>query len=124
MKPKDVTKKMKKTILFNVYKKFKVKTLRKIKQKFKIGDKVRISKFKYVFKKDYTPNWTTEVFTVSQIKNTEPTTYLLKDYQNKRISGSFYEQELVKVKNPDIYLIEKVLKKRGKNTMCKMVRFR
>ena len=83
--------------------------MRRNKQKFLIGDEVRISNFKHVFEEVYTPNWTTEVFTVSQIKNTEPMTYWLK-YYKKTISGSFYEQELAKVKNPDIYFIEKVLK--------------
>ena len=56
MKPKDVTKQNETEILFNVYKNFKVKTLRRNKQKFKIGDKVRTSKFKHVFEKGYTPN--------------------------------------------------------------------
>ena len=91
--------------------------------KFEIGNKVRISKFKNVLEKGYTPNWTTEIFTVSQIKNTEPTTHFLKDYQNKRISGSFYDQELAKVKNLDIYLIEKVLKKRGNEPYVKCLGF-
>ena len=58
-----------------------------------------------------------QIFIVGQIKNTEPTTYLLKDYQNKPISGCFYEQELAKVTNSDVYLIEKILKKRG-NKLC------
>ena len=83
------------------------------KPKFKIGDEVRICKFKHTFEKGYTHNWTTEIFTISQVRNSEPTTYFLKDYQNNPISGSFYEQELSKVKNPTIYLVEKVLKKRG-----------
>ena len=60
--------------------------------KFLIDHKVRINKFKHVFEKGYPPNWTTEVFTVTQIKNAEPTTYLLKDYQNKPISDSVYKQ--------------------------------
>ena len=119
MKPKDVSKQNVTKTLFNAYKKFKVKTLRRNKQKFEIGDKVKIRKFKHGFEKGYTPNWTTEVFTVSQIQNTEPTTYLLKDYQNKPISGSFHGQELAKVKSPDIYLIEKVLKKRGNELYVK-----
>ena len=50
-------------------------------------------------------------------------TYLLKDYQNKPISGSFYEQELAKVKNPDIYFIEKVLKRGGNELYVKWLGF-
>ena len=37
-------------------------------------------------------------------------TYILKDYQDKAISGSFYEFELAKVRHSDIYLVEKILK--------------
>ena len=38
--------------------------------KFKAGDQVRISKYKKIFAKGYTPNWSEEVFVVSRIKNT------------------------------------------------------
>lgn len=48
------------------------------KAKFKINDHVRISKHKHVFEKGYTPNWTTEIFTIKTIKNTNPTTYNIK----------------------------------------------
>ena len=40
--------------------------------KFKDGDHVRISKYKNIFAKGYTPNWFEEVFVVSKIKNTVP----------------------------------------------------
>ncbi|KAE9530068.1 hypothetical protein AGLY_011530 [Aphis glycines] len=60
------------------------------KLKFKINDKVRISN------KGYTPNWTTEVFTISKILNTDPLTYQLKDSSNNIILGYFYTQELKK----------------------------
>lgn len=55
------------------------------------------------FKKDYTPNCTTEIFTTGVVNNTEPSTYLLKDYQNNPIAGNFYQQELDPANNPDIY---------------------
>ena len=38
--------------------------------KFKIGDHVRISKYKNIFAKAYTPNWSEEVFVISKITNT------------------------------------------------------
>ena len=40
--------------------------------KFKVGDRVRISKSKNIFAKGYTQNWSEEVFVVSKIKNTVP----------------------------------------------------
>ena len=42
------------------------------KPKFKVGDLVRISKYKNIFAKGYTQNWPEEVFDVSKIKNTVP----------------------------------------------------
>ena len=40
--------------------------------KFKVGDHVRSSKYKNIFAKGYTPNWSKEVLAVSKIKNTVP----------------------------------------------------
>ena len=42
--------------------------------KFKVGDHVRISKYKSIFGKGYTQNWSEKVFVVSKIKNTVPWT--------------------------------------------------
>ena len=47
--------------------------------KFKVGDHVRISKYKNVFAKGYKPNWSEEVFIISKIKNTVPWTYVISD---------------------------------------------
>lgn len=91
----------------------------KKKKKFKVGDEVRITKYKHIFEKGYTPNWTTEIFTITQVKNTNPTTYKLIDYQNQPIKGGFYEEELNKVKYPDVYLIEKVIREHGNKLYVK-----
>ena len=81
------------------------------KPKFKVGDKVRISKYKRkVFDKGYTPNWTEEVFTVDKIQYTNPITYKLKDLNDEEIRGSFYEPELLKTKR-DVFRIEKIIRK-------------
>lgn len=94
-----------------------------VKSKFKIGDKVRVSKAKQMFEKGYTPNWSTEIFTIHRKAATRPVTYHLKDYQDQPISGGFYEQELQKVKYSDVYLIEKILKKRGNQVYVKWLGF-
>lgn len=86
------------------------------KPKFKINDKVRISKYKHAFSKGYTPNWTTEVFTITKVLNTNPVTYQLKDELNNTIFGCFYEQEITKTDFPNTFLIERILK-RNKNKM-------
>ena len=64
--------------------------------KFKVGDHVRISKYKNIFAKGYAPNWSEEVFVVSEIKNTVPWTYIVSDLNGEEITESFYEKELPK----------------------------
>ena len=64
--------------------------------KFKAGDQVRISKYKTVFAKGYTQNWSKEVFVVTKIKNTVPWTYVISDLNGEPIAGTFYEKELQK----------------------------
>ena len=79
------------------------------KPKFKVGNKVRISKYKRkVFDKGYTPNWTEEIFLIDKIQSTNPITYRLKDLNNEEIQGSYYEPELLKPKQ-DIFRIDKVI---------------
>ena len=64
--------------------------------KFKVGDYVRISKYKNIFAKGYAPNWSEEVFVVSKIKDTVSWTYVVSDLNDDEITGSFYEKELQK----------------------------
>lgn len=88
-------------------------------RKFKTGDFVRISKHKGCFEKGYTPNWSTEIFKISKVQNTNPVTYLFQDVKEQPILGAFYDQELQKTKHPDIYLVEKVLKRKGRKVFVK-----
>ena len=80
--------------------------------KFKVGDYVRISKYKNIFAKGYTQNWSEEVFVISKIKNTVPWTYVINDLNGEEIIGSFYEKELQKT-NQKEFRIEKVIKRKG-----------
>ena len=84
------------------------------KPKFKVGDKVRISKYKRnVFDKGYTPNWTEEIF-VDKIQYTNPITYKIKDLNGEEILGTFYDQELSRA-SPEVFRIEKILKRDKKH---------
>ena len=65
--------------------------------KFKVGDGVRISRYKNVFAKVYAPNWSSEIFIVDKINDTVPYTYNLKDLNDEEIIGSFYDKELQKL---------------------------
>ena len=62
--------------------------------KFKVGDHVRISKYKNIFAKGYTPNWSEELFVIREVKNTVPWTYAINDLNGEEIIGTFYEKEL------------------------------
>ena len=56
--------------------------------KFKVGDRVRISKYKNSFAKGYTPNWSEEVFVIKKVKNTVPWTYVINDLNGEEITGT------------------------------------
>ena len=64
--------------------------------KFKVGNNVRIAKYKNIFAQRYTPNWSEEIFVISKIKNTVPWTYVINDLNGEEIIGTFYEKELQK----------------------------
>ena len=66
--------------------------------RFKVGDRVRIFKFKNIFAKGYTPNWSKEIFIVDKENDTVPYTYNLKDLNDEEIIGSFNDRELQKTK--------------------------
>ena len=78
--------------------------------KFKVGDHVRISKYKNIFAKGYAPNWSEEVFVIKKVKNTVPWTYIINDLNSEENTGSFYEKELQKT-NQKKFSIEKIIKK-------------
>ena len=80
--------------------------------KFKVGDYVRISKYKNIFAKGYMPNWSEEDFVIKKGKNTVLWTYVINDLNGEEIIGTFYEKELQKT-NQKEFRIEKVLKKKG-----------
>ena len=81
--------------------------------KFKVGDKVRINETRRAFDKSYLPNWTKEIFTVTEVIDIKPPTYKLEGYGHTKIEGNFYEKEIQRVvKTDDILKIEKVLSAR------------
>ena len=55
--------------------------------KFKIGDLVRISKYKNIFAKGYTPNWSDKIFVINKLKNTVPWTYAISDLNGEELSN-------------------------------------
>ena len=80
--------------------------------KFKVGDHVKMSKYKNIFAKGYTLNWSEEVFVINKVKNTVPWTYVINDLNGEEIIGTFYKKELQKT-NQEEFRIEKVIKRKG-----------
>lgn len=119
MRPIDVTPAIANKLLKTVYSRVKIAA----PARFKVGESVRVSKYKTIFEKGYTPNWTTEVFKIVKVQKTNPVTYLLEDSCGKPVAGGFYEYELHRVANPDVYLVEKVLRKRGDKVYVKWLGF-
>ena len=91
------------------------------KSKFKVGDSVRISKTRRVFRKGYLPQWSEEIFTLSKRLNTNPVTWKLRDWNDEVLHGSFYEPEIQKVVKveSDVYVIENVLKRKKNRLFVK-----
>jgi len=114
MRPVDVIPAVAERLLATVYSAIKIAG----PAKFKVGDSVRVSKYKTVFEKGYTPNWITEVFKIIKVQRINPVIYLFEDYRGKSIAGA-YEYELHRATHPDIYLVEKVLRKRGNEVYVK-----
>lgn len=114
MKPVEVNSRNQQKLLDTVYNYKQMYTTYR-KAAFKVGDHVRISEYRAVFDKSYTPNWTTKIFTIRKVQyNTDPITYLLRDaYYDTDIEGSMYAEELQHVKYPGEYLVEKVLQRRN-----------
>ena len=86
--------------------------------KFKIGDIVRISKYKNIFAKGYVPNWSEEVFVIKKVRNTVPWTYVISDLKVEEIVGTFCEKEEQKT-NQKEFRVEKVIKRKGNKLYVK-----
>lgn len=78
--------------------------------KFAIGDTVRISQHRAVFRKGYMSGWTIEIFKINERIRRQIPMYTLEDLAGETLKGSFYEAELLKVKQTrNLFIVEKVL---------------
>ncbi|EFN64897.1 hypothetical protein EAG_04608, partial [Camponotus floridanus] len=83
---------------------------------------IRVSKYKTIFENGFTPNWTIEVFKIIEVQETNPATFILEDSRGNPIAEGFYEYKLQRVANPDVYLVEKILREKGDNVYVKWLR--
>ena len=87
--------------------------------KFKVCDHVRIYKYKNIFAKGYTSNWSEKVFVINKIKNTVPWTYAISDLNGEDITGSFYEKDLQKA-NQKEFRMKKILERKDDKLYVKL----
>ena len=117
MKPKDVNKTIENMVWVTLYGSPLGNLLL---PKFRIGDTVRVSKYKSTFAKGYEANFTEEVFKTSKVFREDPTMYEIEDHEGEPIIRKFYEEELSAVnKKDDTYRIEKVLRKKNGMALVK-----
>src|SRR5436190_2931087 len=123
MKPSDVNKKNEKLVLSRIKHNTIPRRDLKPPKRFILNDKVRISKFKHIFQKGYLPSWTNEVFTIYRVQPTTPVTYILKDNRGEILQGGFYGHELQKSYTDNVYLVQKILKKKGDSYLVSWLGF-
>ena len=113
MKPIEVNKDNKLLVWINLYEnKVKNSQVGRRRNKFFIGELVRISIERGPFKKGYLEGWSEELFVVKHVVNNNPTVYKLQDQTGEDIKGTFYAKELQKVTEPESYRIEKVTREK------------
>ena len=85
-----------------------------------MGDPVRLAINRSRFCKGYLPSWTEEIFKINQIFRGNPPYYKIEDYNGEIIEGTFYAEELQKIKKGDFFKIEKVLKRRRRGKQLQL----
>lgn len=119
MAPNKVRKKHEKQLLRTIYNRVKVSVPTKLKE----GNHVRISDLTGTFRRGFRPNWSAGIFRINKVQNTDPVTFKLIDYNDRPVKRTFYQEEIQRVKYPDIYLVEKILRKKGNKALIKWLGF-
>ena len=86
--------------------------------KLKVGDTVRISKYKNIFTEGYVPNYSELVFVIKKVKDTAPWAYVISDLNAEEIVVTFYEKELQKT-NKEEFRVEKVVNRKSDKVYLK-----
>ena len=106
-----------------------IESSREINDKnFKIGDTGRTLKYKNVFAKGYTQNWSGEVFVIKKVKNTVPWTYIISDLNAEEIVGMLYINELQKTDQKEFTIKKLIMRKKvihymlfGKDAIIRLI---
>ena len=115
MSPNDVSEFNEDLVRTNLYPQRKQKKRNEFK--FDIGDHVRISSYRMVFRKGYETGWSEEIFLIAKCIPRSPPVYEVVDLNGEPIYyGTFYSEQLQKVTlKDDVFIVEKVLKQRRRN---------
>lgn len=120
LKPNEVNKKNENRLLDTVFKQPKIFK----NGKFKLNDYVRIVDRGNIFNKGYEAHYSTTIFYISKVQKTDPVSYKITDNNTgQTLDTIFYEPELQKTKHPNTFLVEKILKKKGKKVYVKFLGF-
>ena len=82
---------------------------------------LKLSKYKNIFAKGCTPNWSEEVFVIKKVKDTISWTYVINDLNGEEIAGTFYEKKLQK-RNQEEFRTEKIIKTKVDKNKCQIER--
>ena len=63
--------------------------------KFKVGNRVRITKYKNIFSKSLPENWFKKIFVIDSVLKTNPWAYKIKDLNGEKLIGSFYKNDVL-----------------------------
>ena len=86
-----------------------------------MNDTVHVSRYPSLFLKSCTPNFSQEYFFVDKVENTSPRVYKLRDLAGEKIEGTFYEEEMQKIKvdSKKSYKIQAVLARKNNQVLVK-----
>ena len=122
MRPSEVTKDKVESIFNRVYGKYLTGSL-KNDPKFASKEPVRISAAKTIFDKGYLPNWTDEVFKITETIHHPKKVYKIEDVDGQPVKGTFYPEELQSVTYdfPEEFLVEKVVNTRKRKGITEVL---
>lgn len=115
MAPANVTKANERQVLRTLY----ADTPTQAKQKFIVGDYVKVSKYAMIFRKGYEQSYTIETFRIKKVMDTVPRRYVIEDLLESEIKGTFYDAEMVKITKEVVFDVEKVIRRRGNRALVR-----
>ena len=85
--------------------------------KFTIRYHVRISRDKGVFANGNVQKWSEEHFVIESRLRITPNIYVLRDLSCETLQGVFYDEQLQRVRAPDVFPISRSLRTSGKRAL-------